>query len=261
MDTNIENKKKLRTGFTTGSCATASSKAGVLSIINQKKIEKTDISDPNYTPQMINFDQEFGLVTGHRVVYKEFKPFGSMQQNGMGFMWGARSTYEYLQEQLEKKDAAVNDGKEASIIDKIAGQDQKPPSKVGPGTNTSIEATNDSVKFTETTTDTETKPVYLSKLEKMSKEGTVFTDKGVDINTFKKNMAMDENTKTPTENKELTEFYENLSKVQKAMIARTFAEGGLDISTPEELIEEFNHPNNMDSVEEMKERLKKCYTN
>tara|TARA_R100000988_G_scaffold103712_1_gene84380 strand:- start:702 stop:16298 length:15597 start_codon:yes stop_codon:yes gene_type:complete len=230
-------------------------------VYSSKKIEKTDISDPNYTPQMINFDQEFGLVTGHRVVYREFKPFGSMQQNGMGFMWGDRSTYEYLQEQLEKKDAAVNDGKEASIIDKIAGQDQKPPKKVGPGTNTSVEATNDSVKFTETTTDTETKPVYLSKLEKMSKEGTVFTGKGVDINTFKKNMAMDENTKTPTENKELTEFYENLSKVQKAMIARTIKEGGLDISTPEELIEEFNHPNNMDSVEEMKERLKKCYTN
>ena len=40
MDTNTENKKKLRTGFTTGSCATASSKAGVLSIINQKEIEK-----------------------------------------------------------------------------------------------------------------------------------------------------------------------------------------------------------------------------
>ena len=49
MDTNIENKKKLRTGFTTGSCATASSKAGVLSIINQKKIEKIDIILPKRT--------------------------------------------------------------------------------------------------------------------------------------------------------------------------------------------------------------------
>ena len=44
MDT--ESKKKLRTGFTTGSCATASSKAGVLSIINQKKIEQIDIILP-----------------------------------------------------------------------------------------------------------------------------------------------------------------------------------------------------------------------
>ena len=49
MDTNTENKKKLRTGFTTGSCATASSKAGVLSIINQKEIEKIDIILPKRT--------------------------------------------------------------------------------------------------------------------------------------------------------------------------------------------------------------------
>ena len=49
MDTNIENKKKLRTGFTTGSCATASSKAGVLAIINQKEIEKIDIILPKRT--------------------------------------------------------------------------------------------------------------------------------------------------------------------------------------------------------------------
>ena len=49
MDTNTENKKKLRTGFTTGSCATASSKAGVLSIINQKEIKKIDIILPKRT--------------------------------------------------------------------------------------------------------------------------------------------------------------------------------------------------------------------
>jgi len=49
VDTNIENKKKLRTGFTTGSCATASSKAGVLAIINQKEIEKIDIILPKRT--------------------------------------------------------------------------------------------------------------------------------------------------------------------------------------------------------------------
>ena len=46
MDTDTETKTKLRTGYTTGSCATASSKAGILSIINQKKIEKIDIIIP-----------------------------------------------------------------------------------------------------------------------------------------------------------------------------------------------------------------------
>ena len=46
MDIDTKSKKKLRTGFTTGSCATASSKAGILSIINQKKIEQVDIILP-----------------------------------------------------------------------------------------------------------------------------------------------------------------------------------------------------------------------
>jgi cobalt-precorrin-5B (C1)-methyltransferase len=46
MDTNTESKTKLRKGFTTGSCATASSKAGVLSIISQKRIEQIDIILP-----------------------------------------------------------------------------------------------------------------------------------------------------------------------------------------------------------------------
>jgi len=46
VDKNTEIKTKLRTGFTTGSCATASSKAGVLAIINQKRIEQTNIILP-----------------------------------------------------------------------------------------------------------------------------------------------------------------------------------------------------------------------
>ncbi len=41
-----EEKTKLKTGFTTGSSATAASKAALLSIINQKKIENVDILLP-----------------------------------------------------------------------------------------------------------------------------------------------------------------------------------------------------------------------
>jgi len=37
---------KLRTGFTTGTCATAASVAAVLSIINQKKTESVDVLLP-----------------------------------------------------------------------------------------------------------------------------------------------------------------------------------------------------------------------
>ena len=43
MDVDTENKTKLRTGFTTGSCATAASKACILAIQNQKIIENVDI--------------------------------------------------------------------------------------------------------------------------------------------------------------------------------------------------------------------------
>jgi len=39
-------KTNLRTGFTTGTCATAASKAGYLAIKNQKKIEKIDVKLP-----------------------------------------------------------------------------------------------------------------------------------------------------------------------------------------------------------------------
>ena len=45
--TNVEEeKRKLKTGYTTGSSATAASKAALLSIINQKKIEHVDILLP-----------------------------------------------------------------------------------------------------------------------------------------------------------------------------------------------------------------------
>ena len=42
MDKNEKPQGKLRTGFTTGTCATASSKAAALAIINQKTISSLD---------------------------------------------------------------------------------------------------------------------------------------------------------------------------------------------------------------------------
>ncbi|MCY3854480.1 MAG: cobalt-precorrin-5B (C(1))-methyltransferase [Thaumarchaeota archaeon] len=39
--------KKLKTGFTTGTCATAASKAAILSIMNQKKIDEIEVTLPN----------------------------------------------------------------------------------------------------------------------------------------------------------------------------------------------------------------------
>ena len=46
METDSTPKGKLRTGFTTGTCATAASKAAILAIISQKKIEYVDVILP-----------------------------------------------------------------------------------------------------------------------------------------------------------------------------------------------------------------------
>jgi len=67
-----ESKKKLRTGFTTGSCATASSKAGILSIINQKKIEQIDIILPKRSKLDIQINScEFTTNTAKCSVIKD----------------------------------------------------------------------------------------------------------------------------------------------------------------------------------------------
>jgi len=46
VDVSKKSKGKLRTGFTTGTCVTASSKAGVLAIINQNSISNVDVLLP-----------------------------------------------------------------------------------------------------------------------------------------------------------------------------------------------------------------------
>jgi len=56
VDVDTENKTKLRTGFTTGSCATAASKACILAIQNQKIIENVDIILPKRSRLEIEID-------------------------------------------------------------------------------------------------------------------------------------------------------------------------------------------------------------
>jgi len=46
MEFKQKSNRKLRTGFTTGTCATAASKAALLAIIQQKKIERINVSLP-----------------------------------------------------------------------------------------------------------------------------------------------------------------------------------------------------------------------
>jgi cobalt-precorrin-5B (C1)-methyltransferase len=70
--TNVEEEKtKLKTGYTTGSCATAASKAALLSIINQKKIENVDILLPKRSYIQIPIDLcEFGSDKAKCIVIK-----------------------------------------------------------------------------------------------------------------------------------------------------------------------------------------------
>jgi len=46
MESESKPKGKLRTGFTTGTCATAGAKAGILAILNQEKIGSVDVTLP-----------------------------------------------------------------------------------------------------------------------------------------------------------------------------------------------------------------------
>ncbi len=70
--TNVEEEKtKLKTGYTTGSCATAASKAALLSIINQKKIENVDILLPKRSYLQIPINScEFDSVKAKCIVIK-----------------------------------------------------------------------------------------------------------------------------------------------------------------------------------------------
>ena len=199
-------------------------------------------------------DKEFGKVEGYRAVYKEFDTFGSMQQNGMGFMWGDRSTYQYLQDEINKTTSAVEDGSQQQddMFSKLTSQKQESP--IGPGTNVNINATNDSIE----TSDNNNNPVSLSKIQKLSEKGEPDFDaiiKRAAPKTGLKKEAMSENATQPGENKVLEDFYENLTKLDKAMLFKA-----ADISNIEELIEDFNDPNNQYNEEDFIENLKKCYS-
>ena len=72
MDVDSENKTKLRTGFTTGSCATAASKACILAIQNQKIIENVDIILPKRSRLEIEIDScEFTINSAKCSVIKD----------------------------------------------------------------------------------------------------------------------------------------------------------------------------------------------
>ena len=56
MEDESKSKGKLRTGFTTGTCATAGAKAAILSIIHQRKIDFVDVTLPKKSQIRIKID-------------------------------------------------------------------------------------------------------------------------------------------------------------------------------------------------------------
>jgi len=65
-------KGKLRTGFTTGTCATAGSKAAVLAIINQKKIDSIEVTLPKKKKLKIKIVScQFDKTSARCVVIKD----------------------------------------------------------------------------------------------------------------------------------------------------------------------------------------------
>jgi cobalt-precorrin-5B (C1)-methyltransferase len=72
MESDSKPKGKLRTGFTTGTSATAGAKAGILAIINQEKINFIDVTLPKKSKIQIKIERcEFDKQKAHCSVIKD----------------------------------------------------------------------------------------------------------------------------------------------------------------------------------------------
>jgi cobalt-precorrin-5B (C1)-methyltransferase len=72
MESDSKPKSKLRTGFTTGTSATAGVKAGILAIINQEKISFVDVTLPKKSKIQIKIEScEFDKQKAHCSVIKD----------------------------------------------------------------------------------------------------------------------------------------------------------------------------------------------
>ena len=72
MESEAKLKGKLRTGFTTGTCATAGAKAGILAILNQKKIDVVDVTLPKKSKIQIKISScQFDKFSARCTVIKD----------------------------------------------------------------------------------------------------------------------------------------------------------------------------------------------
>ena len=202
-----------------------------------------------------DYDTDMFIAHGWKAVYEDFETLGSMQQNPVAFIYGPRSTYNYLQDKIKERDAAI----EKATEKKETAEDKKEEKQKTVGTGFTTSATNDGVEYTYN----EEKSVPLeSTAEKNLQNNKEETPGGMmSLAEFKKQAAAASETQEGEYSK-LSSAYENLTKAQKNSIARPVSEGGLDISTAEELIEEFKIANEDNGITEddMIERIKKCYS-
>ncbi|MGC1709218.1 MAG: cobalt-precorrin-5B (C(1))-methyltransferase, partial [Nitrosotalea sp.] len=72
MESDSVPKGKMRTGYTTGTSATAGAKAGVLAILNQEKIGLIDVTLPKKSKIQIKIEKcEFDRQSAHCYVIKD----------------------------------------------------------------------------------------------------------------------------------------------------------------------------------------------
>jgi hypothetical protein len=219
--------------------------------------------------EFFDLNEERNIILGNRAEYKEIDMLGSMQQNAaMGSMFGERSTYADLQAAIKEQQPLVGMDKIAAAAEKTAEALAEKIAKSGAvekhfGANITIEANENGTKAS---TD-QGNPVDLSKLQMMSEDNTemhggeVVTTGApvVDASKFMKDNAMDEDSSSPGEYKKVIDFYDNLTRFQRSKIASSISEGGLEISSVEDIIEEINNPNNQFTEEEFIEQMEKCY--
>ena len=219
---------------------------------------------------LFNVDESQNMGVGNKAVYTEINLLGSMQQNAMGGLYGPRTEYDVLQQSIQAQQPLTG-------IDKIASQAAQVAENIAEkmaasgiaeqhyGAKLNVEANENKVEVENDSG----KSVNLSKVKEMSEnnedmhtgEETFVVPEGrrVSLETFKKRLALGDNDSTPGEYKKITEFYNNLTKLQKGRIASSRSEGGLELEDIEDIVKDLNNPFNNYTEEEYIEHMKECY--
>mgnify|MGYP003625676096 FL=1 len=226
-------------------------------------LTETDQSD------LYNMDESQNVGLGNRAVYEEIQLLGSLDQNAMAGVYGPRTEFNILEESIKAQQPLTG-------IDRLAAQASKTAEALAEkmatagvaeqhfGSKIQVEANENGIDVTKSGV----KTVPLSKLQEMSEnnedmhtgEQTVIPEgRGVNISKFNKMMAMNEESSVPGEFKMVTEFYNDLTRFQKAQISKPFSEGGLEIGSVEDIIKDLNNDNNQYTEEEYIEHMKECY--